>query len=101
MWLVGGALLDGCVRVPYLLWTVLARGSKVGAAHKRTGSLWSPWKGVGSWGIDTWFELPVGYATTDDFGGEPDTSYNPSSLVEDYLATLGDEVANEGYYAWL
>jgi hypothetical protein len=24
MWLVGGALLGGCVLVPYFLWTVLA-----------------------------------------------------------------------------
>ena len=61
----------------------------------------TPWKEVGFRGLDTWFELPVGYAITDGFGGEAGTSYNYSSLVEDYLATLSDEEANEGYCAWL
>ena len=36
----------------------------------------TPWKEAGSRGLDTWFELPVGYAITDGFGGAPSTSYN-------------------------
>ncbi len=74
--------------------------SRTGAHEEDMGPL-TPWKEVGSRGLDTWFELPVGYAITDGFGGEPGTSYNYSSLVEDYLATLSDEEANEGYCAWL
>ena len=61
----------------------------------------TPWKEAGSRGLDTWFEMPVGYARAESFGGAPGTSYNYSSWVEDYLATLPDEGANEGYYAWL
>jgi hypothetical protein len=61
----------------------------------------TPWKVAGSRWLDTWFELPVGYAMTDGFGGESGKSYDYSSLVEDYLATLADEMANEGYYVWL
>jgi hypothetical protein len=69
-------------------------------AQKDRGRL-TPWKEVGSRGLDTWFELPAGYAISDGFGGESGTSYNYSSLVEDYLATLSDQEANEGYCAWL
>ena len=65
----------------------------------------TPWKEAGSRGLDTWFELPTGYAIEDGFGGEPGGSYVHSSLVKDYLAPLGDEEAREGYdghyYAWL
>jgi len=32
------------------------------------------WEEAGSRGLDTWFEIPVGYAITDGFGGEPGTS---------------------------
>jgi len=69
-------------------------------APKDRGRL-TPWKEAGSRRLDTWFELPVGYAIADGFGGESGTSYNYSSLVEDYLASLSDEAANEGYYGWL
>jgi hypothetical protein len=61
----------------------------------------TPWKEAGSRGLDTWFELPIGYAMTGPYGIELGRSYDYSSLVEDYLATLSDEGANEGYYAWL
>jgi hypothetical protein len=73
---------------------------KRAAAQEDRGPL-APWKEAGSKGLDTWFELPMGYALTNSFGGEPGTSYNYSSLVENYLATLEDEEANEGYCAWL
>jgi hypothetical protein len=66
----------------------------------------TPWKEVGSRGLDTWFELPAGHdAMAEGSGGEPGVSYVHSS-VEDYLATLeGEEAHEEGYdghyYAWL
>jgi hypothetical protein len=71
-----------------------------GAQEEDRGPL-TPWKEAGSRGLDTWFESPVGYAIADGSGGEPGTSYNYSLLVEDYLATLSDGEANEGYCAWL
>ncbi len=67
----------------------------------------TPWKEVGSRGLDTWFELTAGHdAIAEGSGGEAGRSYVHSSVVEDYLATLeGQEAHEEGYdghyYAWL
>ena len=36
-----------------------------------------------------------------DLATGPEKWVHTTSLVEDYLATLGDEEANEGYCAWL
>jgi len=61
----------------------------------------TPWKEVGSRGLDTWSELPAaGYAIRDGFGGEPGGSYDYSPLVEDYLAVLEGAEAHEGCFAW-
>jgi hypothetical protein len=68
----------------------------------------TPWKEVGSRGLDTWFELTAAHdrAMAEGFRGEAGRSYVHSSVVEDYLATLeGQEAHEEGYdvhyYAWL
>ena len=67
----------------------------------------TPWQEVGSRGLDTWFELTAGQATTDGSGGEPDGSYVHPSAVKDYLlaALEGEEEHEEGYdgycSAWL
>ena len=61
----------------------------------------TPWKEVGSRGLDTWFELPAGYAIGDGFGSEAGGKYNYLSLLKDYLAALEDETAHEGHHAWL
>jgi hypothetical protein len=61
----------------------------------------TPWKEAGSRGLDTWFELPVGYVIGDGFGAEPGGTYDHLSLVKDYLAALEGEKAPEGCHAWL
>jgi len=70
------------------------------AGQEAEGPL-TPWKEVGSRGLDNWFELPAGYAIRDGFGGEPGGSYDYSPLVEDYLAALEGKETHEGYFAGL
>jgi hypothetical protein len=74
--------------------------SRSGAQEEDRGPL-TPWKEAGSRGLDTWFELPVGYAIGDGFGGEPGGNYDYLSLVKDYLAALEGEKAHGEYHAWL
>jgi len=62
---------------------------------------WALWEEVGRRGLDTWVELPARYAVPDGLGGEPSGSYDYSSSVRDYLATLESEKRREGCYAWL
>ncbi len=71
------------------------------AVGQEDEGLLTPWKEAVSRGLDTWFELPAGYAIADGFGSEAGGKYNYLSLVKDYLAALEDETAHEGHHAWL
>ena len=53
------------------------------------------WEEAGGRGLDTWLELPAGYAMEEGSGGEPERGYDYSLLVEDYFTTLEEEHDDE------
>jgi hypothetical protein len=59
------------------------------------------WEEAGSKGLDTWLELPGGYAMPEDSGGEPDRGYGFSPLVEECFTTLEAEEHDDDYLTWL
>ena len=69
--------------------------------ERETEEVLALWEEVGAGGLDIWVELPAAYAVPDGSDGDPGRSYDYSSLVGDYLATLEREEAHEGYCAWL
>src|SRR5215218_8291703 len=60
------------------------------------------WEEAGGRGLDTWLELPAGYAIEEGSGGEPERGYDYSLLVEDYFTTLeAEEEEHDECATWL
>jgi len=59
------------------------------------------WEEAGGRGLDTWLELPAGYAMEEGSGGEPERGYDYSPLVEDYFTTLEAEEEYVDHPTWL
>jgi hypothetical protein len=59
------------------------------------------WEEVGSKGLDTWLELPAGYAIEEDSGSELERGYDYSLLVEDYFTMLEAEEEHDDCPTWL
>jgi hypothetical protein len=76
--------------------------TKEDPVEREARKVFALWTEAGSRGLDTWFELPAGYAIPDGSGGEPGRSYEYFLSMEDHLATLfSGEQAHEACYEWV
>jgi hypothetical protein len=70
-------------------------------SSKSPKSFLSFWDEAGSKGLDTWFELPAAYDTTDGCAEPVGTYEHLSPMDHDVVSSGSEERWCEGYYARL
>lgn len=77
-------------------------GTTQEALEREAEEVLALWEEVGSKGLDTWLELPTGYAIPEGSGSELERGYDYPLLVEDYFTMLeAEEEVHDECATWL